>query len=185
MRLVTERLDLVPADGELARCDLEDPQRFAQQLGARIPPSWPPELLAEAREPLAAMMEKDPGLTGWMLWYWLLREQADASAANFDFTLIGVGGFKGRPSAAGMIEVGYALLPEFQRAGLGSEGLRALLAWGFSHREVHRITAETLPGLTGSIRLLKKAGFQPALEPATERGAIRFDLARERYRGDG
>ena len=181
MRLATERLDLVPANGELARSDLEDPVRFSRQLGARIPLGWPPELLAEAREPLARMMEKDPGLTGWMLWYWLLRNEMQGSGANPGLTLIGVGGFKGRPSASGMVEVGYALLPKFQRVGLGSEGLRALLEWGFSHREVTRITAETLPGLEGSIRLLEKAGFQPAAEPANDPGAIRFNLARQRY----
>ncbi len=180
MRVTTARLELLPASGQLARCDVEDPVRFSEQLGARIPPSWPPELLADAREPLAKMLEDDPGLTGWMLWYWLLR---DGAAAEPGFTLIGVGGFKGRPSADGMIEVGYALLPEYQRTGLGSEGLRGLLEWGFSHRRVTRIAAETMPGLQGSIRLLEKAGFEPSAEPAIEKGAIRFDLSRERFAG--
>jgi hypothetical protein len=41
--IVTERLELVPATPTLVRAALEGPMALAVQLGASVPPTWPPE----------------------------------------------------------------------------------------------------------------------------------------------
>ena len=90
--------------------------------------------------------------------------------------LIGNGGFKGKFVAAGTCEVGYSVMESHQCNGYATEVVRALVEWAFSHPEIDRVVAHTLPELTPSIRVLEKNGFTPAepLEPE----AIMFALRR-------
>ena len=58
------------------------------------------------------------------------------------------------------------------------EAVRALVEWAFSHAEVKRVTAQTLPELRPSIRVLEKCGFR-FTGPGMEEGAIGFERERE------
>ena len=93
--------------------------------------------------------------------------------------VIGLGGFKGRPDAAGTVELGYSVLDEFQRRGYGTEAAAALCAWAFSHPEIRCVTAETFPHLTGSISVLKKNQFR-FTGAGSEGDTILFELPRDR-----
>jgi len=73
--------------------------------------------------------------------------------------LVGVAGFKGRP-VDGSREIGYSLLPSFQGSGDATEASRELIRWAFSHRDVERVTSETLPDLLDSLRLMEKCGMR-------------------------
>src|SRR6476469_4442706 len=44
MKITTERLELIASTLELARAEIEDRDRFAQLLDARVPVDWPPPL---------------------------------------------------------------------------------------------------------------------------------------------
>lgn len=72
-----------------------------------------------------------------------------------------------------MVEVGYSIMPAFQRLGLASEAVAALIDWAFSDPGVQLVTAETLPSLPASIRVLEKNGFQ-FLGAGSEEGVIRY-----------
>lgn len=171
LHLRTERLQLVAGTLELARAELADPQRLGKLLGAHVPPSWPPPLNDEKTlrwtiETLAA----HPRDAGWFAWYFLHREHAE-------LRLIGQGGFTGPPTPDGTVEVGYAIVPECHRFGFAPEAARALVDWAFTHGEVERVVAHTLPSLMPSIRVLEKCGFAPAGAGAEE-GTLRFVLER-------
>ena len=167
--LVTARLRLVPATLELADADLHNRLEFSHQLRASVPDSWPPPLNDEgSMRYTLEFLRRDPESAGWAAWYWIANTRRPF--------LVGQGGFKGRP-AEGCVEIGYSLLPAFQKQGYASEAVAALIAWAFSHPEVERVAAETLPALTPSIRLLQRAGFSRGGKPSEE-GVLRFERRR-------
>ena len=49
---------------------------------------------------------------------------------------MGIGGFKGEslPGEA-MAEIGYSVMPAYQRLGFASEAVAGLIGWAFSHPE--------------------------------------------------
>lgn len=56
-------------------------------------------------------------------------------------------------------EIGYALLPQFQRLGLANEGIKAILEYGFTNLGFHSIIADVNPINNASMGLLLKNGF--------------------------
>jgi RimJ/RimL family protein N-acetyltransferase len=158
LRLQTSRLDLVSSSLRHVLAELEGRPSLVRELRSNVPDSWPPEHYdTEALEVLKSFFEKNPDTMGWNPWYILLRGEMHESP-----TAIGVFGFKGRPSQEGEVEIGYSILPEYQRKGYGTEAIGAFVSWAFSHEEVDRIVAETFPELNSSIRVLEKNGFQYA-----------------------
>jgi RimJ/RimL family protein N-acetyltransferase len=167
--LTTARLRLVPATLLLADAELHNRLEFSHQLRASVPDSWPPPLNDEASMRwMLELLRREPRNGGWALWYWI----ADTRRPF----LIGNGGFKGAPKD-GTVEIGYSLLPAFQKQGYASEAVAALVAWAFSHPDVERVAAETSPELAPSIRLLERAGFTRGGAPS-EKGILRYELRR-------
>lgn len=165
----TARLRLVPATLELADADLHNRMEFSHSLRASVPDSWPPPLNDEnSMKYTIEFLRRNPRDCGWAAWYWIAKTRRPF--------LVGQGGFKGAP-AGGVVEIGYSLLPAFQRQGYASEAVAALIGWAFSHPEVERVAAETLPGFAPSIRLLERAGFTRGGKPSVE-GGLRFEKKR-------
>ncbi|MBV9104293.1 MAG: GNAT family N-acetyltransferase [Candidatus Eremiobacteraeota bacterium] len=176
LRLRTERLELVAATLEMARANGNDPAELAHLLTAALPSEWPPPLNdRESAQWLIERLSHEPSAVGWLMWFFV-REDAESRI------VIGNGGFKGRP-VLGTIEVGYSIVPEFQRKGYASEAVGALLEWAFFQAPVVRVIAETLPDLVPSQRLLRKLGFRAA-GAGSEAGIIRFELSKEELQQD-
>ncbi|HZU87383.1 MAG TPA: GNAT family N-acetyltransferase [Anaerolineaceae bacterium] len=57
-------------------------------------------------------------------------------------------------------ELGYILSPFYQRQGYTFEAAGALLRYGFSQWQIHRVTANCNPENTASWKLLEKLGFR-------------------------
>jgi RimJ/RimL family protein N-acetyltransferase len=172
LELTTSRLTLIPVTLELIEAEIGNRTHLSQLLGAEVPADWPPPLNDEnsmrwTRDHLAA----NPDSRGWGTWYFLLRREGAKPV------LIGNGGFKGKFVTPGACEVGYSVMENHQGNGYASEVVSALVEWAFTHPEVERVVAHTLPELTASVRVLEKNGFTPA-EPL-EPDAIMFELKRE------
>jgi ribosomal-protein-alanine N-acetyltransferase len=170
----TPRLRLTPATAAAARADATRNPRLEHLVGARVPPDWPPPLLADALPRLADRLEADPGLTGWFMWYWALTEARDPPE------LIGVGGFKGRPGPDGTLEIGYSLREPAWHHGYATEAVTAHLDWAFRHPGVERVVADTLPDLDASIAVLERLGFR-RLGRGPEPGTLRFALVKSAW----
>jgi len=156
-RLQTPRLELVSATAALLKVELENPQALKAEIGAEIAPSWPPPLYERsAMESNLMQLQRDPALCGWLVWFWLKRPQ---NGERFP-TLMGMGGFKGKPNELGTVELGYSIVPAFQKRGFGTEAVNALTKWALEDTRVSRVVGETLPELPASIRVLKKCGFE-------------------------
>lgn len=146
--LKTKHLTLIPGNAAHIEAFLKGRQELEAMLQVTIPPAWPefPEGLTYWFEPL----KSDPSLTGWAFWF--VIHTADRAIA-------GEGGFKGKPDETGMVEIGYAIVPEYRGRGLATELAKGLTDWAFSHPTVTAVAAETLIDGYASIKVLEKLGM--------------------------
>jgi RimJ/RimL family protein N-acetyltransferase len=145
---------------------------LAGLLAVPCPSDWPPPLNdAASQQWNVDMLRRDPDALGWGMWYIV--------AVAPTRVLVGNIGFKGRPTNRSC-EIGYSVLPPFQSRGYATEAARALIAWAFSHSDVDRVTAETLPDLIASIRVMEKCGMCFAGDGKPEEGVrtMRYEVLR-------
>lgn len=166
--LTSPRLTLVAATHSLVACDLAGRDVLAEALEAGVPDNWPPDLYDRPAMEYSLSELSDPSAQGWSFWYLVLTDSNE---------LAGICGFKGRPDANGSVEIGYSLLSQFRGLGLATEASMRLIGWAFTHREVREVSAETLPHLKSSIRVLEKNGMQ-FTGPGSEQGVVRYAVAR-------
>ncbi len=165
--LVTSRMTIVPATVPLARAELTDRMAFARLLQAKIPPNWPPEMLADALPLFLQWLESTPHAVGWFSWYGIVQTPGGG-------VLAASGGFKGPPQF-GVVEIGYSVLPQFQGQGYATEMVHALLDWVLQQPGLTLVIAEAARSNTRSQRVLHKVGFLPAGE-ANEPDHLLFEL---------
>ena len=180
----TERLELRPGSASALRAALESNGALAAALDVDVPESWPPELYDHdaVRWTLDQLGDRPDG--GRFGFYYLIRRTEGAT--NKREALIGVGGFKGSPNAKGEVELGYGVVPEFQRQGYATEAVRAWVSLAFGDPATQTVVGQTLASLAPSIGVLEKTGFRFAGAGADE-GApegeqvIRYELSRREY----
>ena len=170
----SRRLTLVAATPELVTADLAGAAAFAEALGAEVPDEWPPDLYDSMAMRFSLQQLRDPAEIGWSLWY-LLSKRHDPPQ------VIGICGFKGRPNPNGSVEIGYSVLRSFRVQGYATEAVARLVVWAFSHQNVVEVTAETLPHLRQSIRVMEKNGFA-FRGPGSEHGVVRYALSKSQGR---
>ena len=171
LRIRTGRLELVAETIELADAEADGRRQLGVALDAVVPEEWPPEGIADALALFATCLRRDPTQAGWYNWYWILVDPVNGGR-----TLIGCGGFTS-PPVNGTVATGYSLLPASMGRGYATEAVIALTAWAFTHPEVRKVIAETLPDNERSIRVLQRAGFRRTRK-ATEPGHLHFVLKR-------
>ena len=164
----SRRMTLVAATPELVAADLAGRETFGESIRAEVPENWPPDLYGGAAMRLAQQQLRDPAEHGWSIWY-LLSEHDGAPA------VIGICGFKGQPDASGSVEIAYSVLSQFRGRGYATEEVARLVIWAFSHQNVSEVTAETLPHLKQSIRVLEKNGLS-FVGPGSEHGVVKYAL---------
>jgi RimJ/RimL family protein N-acetyltransferase len=165
--LVTPRLRVVPATPAMISAELDDHSRLAALLDAAIPPDWPPEHHDQETLRFWHQQLGRLGAAGWWMHYAVLTDAPTP-------TLVGSVGYKGPPTD-GLVEIGYSVVPSWQRRGLATEASRALVeaAW---KRGAEVVLAHTFEHLEPSIGVLRKLGFE-RLEP-TDAGELEFTLRR-------
>ena len=183
-RITTDRLLLIPATLEIVEAELKGRAALSSAIGADVPDDWPPPLNDEQTfRFILDLLRSVPGDVGW--WYWhVLRTGREAASPT---AIIGLCGFKGRPTDEGVAEIGYSIMPAFHRQGFATEACEALLDWAFSHGEVTKVIGHTLEGLTPSIGVMEKLGFTyegegpPEEAPTPEDKVVRYGLCRAEY----
>lgn len=163
--ILTERLRLVAITPRLMRVE---PAALSVLLDAEVPSSWPPEHWElHVFDFIERQWLQTPWAAGWNRYVLFLGEHP---------VLIGtVGGFPRTQSEA---EIGYSILSPWQRRGLATEGIRALMQEILTNERIETLTAQTLPNLIASIRVLEKSGFHPA-GPGDEEGTVRYRISRQ------
>lgn len=73
--------------------------------------------------------------------------------------VVGQCGFKGPPSADGVVEIAYFVQPESGGRGFATEAAEALVSYASGRNGVRTVRAHTLPEMNASTRVLSKCGF--------------------------
>ena len=139
---------LIDASCAMLEAAIEDERRLGELLQAQIAAEW-----AGFPDTLPALLEarrRDPDGT-WGTMLFLLDEPR---------TLIGMGGYKGEPDQHGVVEIGYAIAPDYQGRGLATRSARMLLQRAFADERVLAVEAQTLGRPSPSTRVLEKVGMQ-------------------------
>jgi ribosomal-protein-alanine N-acetyltransferase len=88
------------------------------------------------------------------------REIRWAIAARASGWMVGDCGFFAINYPHARAEIGYVLAREHWGRGVASAAVGAMVRWGFTTLELHRIEAIIHPGNIASIRVAERAGFQ-------------------------
>ena len=169
--LESRRITLVAATAELVEADLAGCEMLAGLLGAAVPENWPPDLYGrQVMEFALQLLQDEVDQEGWSFWY-MLTKTPDMRE------VIGICGFKGRPDGSGSVEISYSVLDQYRVNGYATEAVTRLVSWAFSHQNVSEVSAETLPHLRQSIRVMEKNGFT-FTGPGSEHGVVRYAVQR-------
>jgi len=166
----SRRLRLIAATPALVAEDLKGRRMLSEALGVIVPPNWPPELYDHNALEYSVRQLRDPAERNWSFWYLVYRHSDPGE-------LLGICGFKGRPDAQGSVEIGYSVLHQYRNQGYATEAVARLVEWAFSHRNVREVSAETLPHLRQSIRVMEKNGLRYT-GAGSERGVVRYAIRR-------
>lgn len=69
-------------------------------------------------------------------------------------------GFKSSPDELGNVEIGYDIIPKYQRQGYATEMAQAFIEWAFHQSNVTCVTAECLVTNTPSVCVLERVGMK-------------------------
>jgi [ribosomal protein S5]-alanine N-acetyltransferase len=172
-QLQTPRLTLIATTLEHIQAELEAPERLTILLDAYVSPTWPTgEYDRSAMEFFRDRFEEGgKEVEGWYGWYAI--RPADM---EFPRALVGVGGYIGPPNDEGIVEIGYSVLPEWQRKGYATEIVKALVEQAFHHDRIVKVIAHTKESVPASIGVLLKCGFQSVGAEPDE--TLRFERQR-------
>ena len=137
IHIQTKRLKLVLQSPEQVRALIE-----------RMEPHERAEVSADWLARLASATSADP----WTHGFALVHQSSDTAIGNV--------GFKGPPTADGVVEIAYGIDPEHQGKGYATEAAAALAAYAFGSGQVRLVRAHTRPEPNASTRVLTKCGFQ-------------------------
>jgi ribosomal-protein-alanine N-acetyltransferase len=150
-RMTTAVIRLLPATAPLLDAAMAGPPALALALGCAVADGW--DVFPEAIPAARAACDDSPQASAWWC-YFFLTQGDDATS-----TLVGYGGFKGPPDAAGEVELGYSIAPGWRGRGLATAAARALVQAALRDPRVTAVVAHTLPEPGPSVRVLEKAGF--------------------------
>lgn len=146
IRLGGARLELTPLPAAAAAALPDDRPTAAALIGARLPDAWPHADLLDVL-PMQAAAEAADEPSG----VWLIIERDTA-------TVVGDIGFMGPPDA-GVVEIGFSVIPDRRRRGFATEAARALVDWAFRDPRIREVSARSEPENEASARVLVATGF--------------------------
>ncbi|MFJ8013833.1 GNAT family N-acetyltransferase [Streptomyces sp. NPDC096339] len=117
----------------------------------------------------AKQITEDPSAAPWT---------TRAAVSEPDGTVVGDCGFHGPPSEAGVLEVGYTVVPEYRRQGYARAMLKALLDRAAAEPGVTTVRATIAADNTASLATVVCFDFQRVGERGNERDGIAYVFER-------
>jgi RimJ/RimL family protein N-acetyltransferase len=173
--IVTPRLQLIAITLEMMRAGYAKAPEFARLVNAEVPSGWPPgDWDDHAFEYVVDKMTRYPDSHGWGRY--IALKQPDGGRR----VLIGTCGATLPIELNDDPEIGYGILPAYQRRGYATEAVAALIEWIFSHPHVKSVNAQTFPHLQPSLGVMARNGLQFAgAGPGPEEGTVIYRKMRE------
>jgi len=173
MILETARLKIIQCDVEILEEAVKGNSNVATKLDVKVPENWT-EFGKEALEYVINKLEENTSESGW--WTYLPIHKSENK-------LIGSGGYKGKPTQGGEIEIGYEIAPKYRNQGFATEFTIALIENAFKDDYVKLISAHTLGEFNPSTKVLLKCGFEKVDElNDPDEGIIwKWELQKNKY----
>lgn len=152
--IVTDRLILVPFTAEAIEAMIGgDGDALEVATGAAFPrPVVAPPDMADALPFFRDKLLAHPSNLPW--WGRVIVESGSGQA-------LGIAGFSGPSDEAGTVVIGYSVYPTWQRRGVATEAVRALVQWALAQPSVDRVRATIAPYNIASRRVAEGAGMHP------------------------
>lgn len=147
--LSTNNLQIITCNRELLNLALESNAALASHLNVIVPDNWTE--FGDRALQYASDKLKSADDAGWWTYFPIHKK---------DNKLIGSGGYKGRPTNEGTVEIGYEITSEYRNKGLATEFVKALIQNAFLNTQVKAIEAHTLAEDNPSTKVLTKCEFK-------------------------
>jgi len=154
MTIETENLKLVQCDTDILQKAITGNESLANKLNITVSDNWTEFGVGPLQYSLAKLQESAEE-QGWWTYFPIHKK---------DNKLIGSGGYKGRPTQDGTIELGYEIAAEYRNRGLATEMTKGLIENAFKDKRVNTIIAHTLGQENPSTKVLRKCGFEKVEE---------------------
>ena len=148
-KIETPSLYLLAANADLLKAAIAGNEQLGRMIGVQVAVDWT-QFGTGVFQFVLGKLRKDPAQGEWLNYFPIHK------ATN---TLIGSGGYKGKPTEDGTVEIGYEIAPAFRNLGLATEMATALVENAFLSPLVISVTAHTLAQANPSTRVLEKCQF--------------------------
>ena len=149
MVIETKSLKLIPCDPELLKSAIQGNEFISEKLNVTVLDNWTEFGVGALQYSLDRLLESEDEKNWWT--YFPIHKQ--------DNTLLGSGGYKGKPTTDGTVELGYEISPIYRNRGLATEMTKGLIENAFMDKRVKSIIAHTLGQENPSTKVLQKCGF--------------------------
>jgi [ribosomal protein S5]-alanine N-acetyltransferase len=168
--IATSRLSLICLTPEMLRSEQAGEGRLGELIRCVVPTNWPHENWEpHVYDFMLTQLAEYPEQLGWHRYVGLISPDGSR-------TLVGsLGAFTkaGHPSEC---EIGYGMLPQFERQGFATEGAKALIEYLRGDERIESVIAHTFPSIPASIRVMEKCGMVFDGD-GEEAGTVRYRLA--------
>jgi ribosomal-protein-alanine N-acetyltransferase len=154
MIIETDNLQLIACDAELLRKAIAGDAMLANHLNVAVQENWTAFGVAALQYALERLSENEEE-SGWWTYFPVHKQ---------DNQLIGSGGYKGKPTPEGIVEIGYEIAPDYRNRGLATEMAVGLIQHALEDERVQIIIAHTLGQENASTSVLHKCGFEKVEE---------------------
>jgi ribosomal-protein-alanine N-acetyltransferase len=167
--IVTSRLSLICITPEMLLSEQAGEGRLGEMIRCVIPESWPPqEWETHVYDFMLNQFARSPEQIGW-------HRYMSLASADGTRTLVGSLGAFSKPESPAECEIGYGVLPQFQRRGFATEGARALIEYLRGDERIVSVIAHTFPSIPESVRVMERCGMRFDGD-GEEAGTIRYRL---------
>lgn len=150
MSIETENLMIISCDSEILKSAIQGNEILSKKLGITIQDDWTEFGIGALKYSLDRLLENEQE-NGWWTYFPIHKS---------DNKLIGSGGYKGKPTTDGTVEIGYEIAPTYRNRGLATEMTMGLVENAFRNEKVKSIIAHTLGQENPSTKVLLKCGFK-------------------------
>lgn len=154
MIIETENLKLIPCDPEILKSAIAGNEHLTHHMNVTVQDNWTEFGIEALQYSLERLLQGEEEYGWWT--YFPIHIQ--------DNKLIGSGGYKGKPSPEGYVELGYEIAPDYRNRGFATEMTKGLIENAFKDHRVKSIIAHTLGQENPSTKVLQKCGFEKVHE---------------------
>lgn len=150
MIIETKNLRLIQCDSEILKEAISGNENLSKKLGVTVLDKWTEFGVGALEYSLGKLLENEHE-SGWWTYFPIHKQ---------DNMLIGSGGYQGKPSIEGIVEIGYEITSDYRNQGLATEMTMGLVENAFRNDKVKFIIAHTLGQDNPSTKVLTKCGFK-------------------------